>query len=58
MDNQLYSTKEAAERLGLSPDHIKRLARDSLIDAKKVGHQWVILSLKYERKRKPKRRVE
>jgi excisionase family DNA binding protein len=55
MDKGVYSTKEAAERLGLSPDHVKRLARDGLIEAKKVGRDWVVLSLDYERKRKPKR---
>jgi len=56
MSNELYSTKEAAEKLGLSQDHVKRLARDRLIKAQKVGHAWVILSLDYQRKRKPKRK--
>jgi excisionase family DNA binding protein len=52
--SKMYSTKQAAEALGLSPDHIKRLARDGDLKAVKLGHDWVILSLKYERKRKPK----
>ena len=50
----IYSTKEAAEKLGLSPDHVKLLARKGLIKAKKLGHDWVILDLNYTRKRKPK----
>jgi excisionase family DNA binding protein len=52
--SKIYSTKEAAEALGLSPDHVKRLARDGTINATKLGHDWVVLSLKYERKRKSK----
>jgi excisionase family DNA binding protein len=55
MVRKLYSTKEAAQILGLSPDHVKRLARDGVIKAKKLGHDWVVLSLGYKRKRRPKR---
>jgi len=51
----MYSTREAAEKLGLSPDHVKLLARKGIINAKKVGRDWVILDLDYTRKRKPKR---
>ncbi|MFC1939301.1 helix-turn-helix domain-containing protein [Chloroflexota bacterium] len=50
----MYSTKEAAERLGLSQDHVKLLARKGLIKAKKVGRNWIVLDLTYKRKRKPK----
>ena len=50
----LLSTKEAAERLGLSQDHVKLLARKGYISAKKIGRAWVILELNYKRKRKPK----
>lgn len=56
MSSEVYSTKEAAERLGLSPDHVKRLARDGAIEAKKVGRDWVVLSLDYKRQRKPKKK--
>ncbi|HEY50923.1 MAG TPA: helix-turn-helix domain-containing protein [Dehalococcoidia bacterium] len=51
---QIYSTRQAAEKLGLSPDHIKLLARKGLIKAQKIGHDWAILDLNYTRKRKPK----
>ena len=51
----MYSTKEAAEKLGLSQDHVRLLARKGIIEAKKLGRDWVVLSLDYRRKRKPKR---
>ena len=50
----IYSTKEAAEKLGLSQDHVRLLARKGLIKANKLGHDWVVLDLNYTRKRKPK----
>jgi len=50
----IYSTRQAAEKLGLSPDHVKLLARKGLIKAQKLGHDWVVLELDYQRKRKPK----
>jgi excisionase family DNA binding protein len=51
----MYSTREAAGKLGLSQDHVKLLARKGIIKAKKLGHDWLILSLDYERKRRPKK---
>ena len=50
----MYSTKEAAEILGLSQSHIRLLARTRKIEAKWIGRDWVVLSLDYQRKRKPK----
>jgi excisionase family DNA binding protein len=50
----MYSTKEAAEKLGLSQDHVRLLARKGIIKAKKLGHDWVVLDLNYTRKRKAK----
>lgn len=50
----MYSTKEAAKMLGLSPDHVRLLARKGIIKAKKLGRDWVVLDLNYTRKRKPK----
>ena len=50
----MYSTKEAAERLGLSQDHVRLLARKGVIKAKKLGHDWVVLDLEYKRRRRPK----
>ncbi|MFC2062461.1 helix-turn-helix domain-containing protein [Chloroflexota bacterium] len=50
----MYSTKEAAVKLGLSPDHVKLLCRKGVIKAKKLGHAWVVLKLDYQRKGKAK----
>ena len=50
----MYSTREAAEKLGLSQDHVRLLARKGVIKAKKLGHDWVVLDLNYTRKRRPK----
>ena len=50
----MYSTKEAAKRLGLSEDHIRLLARKGVIKSRKLGRDWIVLSLDYKRKRKPK----
>jgi excisionase family DNA binding protein len=50
----MYSTKEAANRLKLSQDHIRLLARGGLIKARKIGRDWVVLDLNYTRKRKSK----
>jgi excisionase family DNA binding protein len=50
----MYSTKEAAKILGLSQDHVRLLARNGFIKARKLGHDWVVLDLNYTRKRKPK----
>jgi len=50
----MYSTKEAAEKLGLSQEQVRLLARKGVIKAKRLGHDWVVLELNYQRKRKPK----
>ena len=54
MKKMFYSTKEAAERLSLSQDHVKLLARKGIIKAEKLGRDWVVLDLSYQRKRRPK----
>ena len=51
---KMYSTKEAAHKLGLSQVHMKLLARKGFINARKIGRDWVILDLNYARKRTPK----
>lgn len=53
-NNNMHSTKKASEILGLSQDHVKLLARTGHIKAEKVGRDWVVLELDYQRKRKPK----
>ena len=48
----MYSTKEAADRLGMSQEHERLLVRKGKIQGKKVGRDWVVLELNYSRKRK------
>lgn len=52
----MLSTKEAADALGLSQEHVRRLLEQGVVKGKKVGNSWVVLSLDYKRKRKPKTR--
>jgi len=52
--SEMYSVKEAASKLGISESHCRRLLESGGIYGKKLGHDWVVLSLDYKRKRKPK----
>jgi hypothetical protein len=45
--SKIYSANQTGEVLGLSLDHVKRLAGDGDLKAVKLGHDWVILSLNY-----------
>jgi excisionase family DNA binding protein len=53
----IYSVKEAADKLGISDRRVRVLLEDKRIAGKKLGHDWVVLSLDYKRKRKPKRKL-
>ncbi|MBA7579747.1 hypothetical protein ES708_21623 [subsurface metagenome] len=50
----MYSVKEASQKMGISDAHCRRLLEKGQIKGKKLGHDWVVLSLDYKRKRKPK----
>ena len=55
----IYSVSEAAQRLGLDTSQVRRLLIKGEIEGKKLGHDWVVLSLNYKKKkfgvgRKPK----
>ena len=55
----IYSVNEAAQHLGLDPSQVRRLLKKGEIEGKKLGHDWVVLSLNYKKKkfgvgRKPK----
>ncbi len=54
----IYSVNEAAHQLDLDPSQVRRLLKKGEIEGKKLGHDWVVLSLDYKRKRKPKRSKE
>ncbi|MFQ5924950.1 MAG: hypothetical protein ACE5IE_03035 [Dehalococcoidia bacterium] len=50
----MYSVKEAAARIGISERQLRLLLERGEVEGKKLGHDWVVLSLDYIRKRKPK----
>ena len=50
----MFSVKEAAIKLGVSDRRVRVLLNEGRIEGKKLGHDWVVLSLAYERQRKPK----
>jgi excisionase family DNA binding protein len=50
----MYSVKEAAQKLGLDTSQVRRLLAKGEIKGKKLARDWVVLSLDYKRKRKPK----
>jgi excisionase family DNA binding protein len=54
----MYSVKEAAQKMKISDSHLRRLLESGQVEGKKLGHDWVVLSLDYKRKRKPRRRAE
>lgn len=54
----VYGVKEAAQLIGISERHLKLLLKREQVVGKKLGHDWVVLSLKCRRKRRPKRRAE
>jgi len=49
-----YTTKEADRKLGISHQYVHYLLARDEIDGKRLGRDWVVLSLDYKRKRKPK----
>lgn len=50
----MYSVKEAAAKMGLSEQHLRHLLAKGEVEGKKLARDWVVLSLDYQRKRKPK----
>jgi len=50
----MYSVREAALEMHISDSHCRRLLERGQIKGRKLGHDWVVLSLDYTRKRKPK----
>lgn len=50
----MIGTREAADKLGLSQAHVRRLLEHGVIDGKRLGRDWIVLNLDYRRKRKLK----
>lgn len=40
--DQIMGTEEAAERWGLTQDHIKRLCRNGKVVARLIGKTWIL----------------
>jgi excisionase family DNA binding protein len=51
---EIFTVKEAARYIGLEDSHIRRLLIEGKIEGIKMGRDWIVLSLDYQRKRKPK----
>jgi len=53
---QFFTTNEAANVVGVSPDHIRRLISQGKIKAEKLGNCWLIKTkdLKIKRQRFPR----
>lgn len=54
MPRGIYSVQQAAKIFGISDSHCRRLLGTGKIKGIKLGHDWVVTTLKYKRKRKPK----
>jgi len=37
----IISLRDASKKCGLSPDHLRRLAEQGKLDAKKIGRNWI-----------------
>jgi len=56
LGSDMYSVKESAQKLGLDTSQIRRLLAKGGIKGKRPWYDWVVLSLEYKQKRKPKTR--
>jgi hypothetical protein len=54
LGDKMYSVKEAATKIGISERQLRLLLERGVIPGKKLGHDWVVLDLNYQRRRKPK----
>ncbi len=50
----MWSVKEASLEMGISERHLRLLLSQGIVAGQKLGHDWIVLSLRYKRKRKPK----
>lgn len=51
MDVQYLTTAEAANRLGFTVQHTRRLVRDGIIEGRKLGRDWLLTESSVERHR-------
>ena len=50
----MYSVKEEVQKLGLDTSQARRLLAKGEIRGVKLAHDWVVISLDYQGKGKPK----
>ena len=50
----MWTTREAAKKLGLDESQIRRLLKSGEIKGQKFGRDWMVEELSYKRRRKPK----
>lgn len=50
----MYSVQEAAKLIGISESHLRLLLKRGELKGKRLGRDWVVFDLNYQRKRKPK----
>ena len=48
---EIYSTRQAAEKLGISIRRVQKLLEEGRIKGKKLDGTWVVLKPEYTRKR-------
>jgi len=47
---EIYSTRQAAEILGVSQKMITYLLRRGQLKGRKLGHEWMVLDINYDRR--------
>jgi len=55
---KVYSTSEAAKALSVTPKMITYLLRHGRLNGRKLGHDWVIFDLTYDRRPRGRPRKE
>jgi excisionase family DNA binding protein len=48
-DTDYVSSQDAADRLGYTRQHVRRLIRQKRLDGRKVGRDWIVLASSVER---------
>ena len=52
----MYSVRETANRLGISGQRVRQLLAEGRIKGKRIGRDWVVLSLAYTKKKRGRRK--
>ena len=53
-DFEIYSVRQAARQMGISQQHLRLLLKKKVVPGTKLGGMWLVHSLHYDRRRKPK----